>query len=363
MTDKIKTLKEAEDETYESEDFQDVPPTDIVAYNELRSCADLFRMYEDEALDIKPSFQREVAWKGPAQTRFIDSLIKQLPIPSLCFSYDYKNEEWQVIDGLQRVSSIIRFLDEDSGWILASLDDIDPRITNKSVKDFKKKGSDLNKLRRRVENATLPITVLRCDPSLESHSNYLFTIFHRLNTGGTKLNNQEIRNCIYSGSFNELLKTLDAESDWLRLHKLQQPVNDRFRRQELILRFFAFYDSFETYKEGLAKFLNNYMRAHRKEASKALSDKHLLFKRVLAVVVTKLEAKLVNKINMTFLEALLVGIARNIENVEVMTVADIEIRYEQLKADSELSDEKLVEGLSKTVRVQGRLNAAVSVFR
>ncbi|WLH46674.1 DUF262 domain-containing protein [Pseudomonas beijingensis] len=363
MSDITDKLEEVENATYENEDFQDVPPTDIVAYNELRSCADLFRMYEDEALDIQPSFQREIAWKGPAQTRFVDSLIKQLPIPSLCFSYDYKNEEWQVIDGLQRVSSIIKFLDDDSDWVLASLDDIDPRIANKSVKEFKKKGSELNKLRRRVENATLPITVLRCDPSLESHSNYLFTIFHRLNTGGTKLNNQEIRNCIYSGPFNDLLKTLDAEPDWLLLHKLETPVNDRFRRQELILRFFAFFDTFETYKEGLAKFLNNYMRSHRKDPAQVIIDKHKLFNRVLAVVVGKLKGKIGERVNITFLEALLVGIARNIDNVEVMTVPDIENRYDQLKANDELSEEKLVEGLSKTVRVQGRLKAAENAFR
>lgn len=161
-------IEVAESASYEEGDFQDVPPSDIVAYNELRSCADLFRMYEDDSLDISPTFQREVAWKGPAQTRFIDSLIKQLPIPSLCFSYDYKNEEWQVIDGLQRISSVIRFLDEKSDWVLASLEDVDPRITNKRVKEFHKKGTELNRLRRRVENATLPITVLRCDPSLES---------------------------------------------------------------------------------------------------------------------------------------------------------------------------------------------------
>lgn len=363
MSDVIGTLEDVENATYENEDFQDVPPSDIVAYNELRSCADLFRMYEDEALDIQPSFQREIAWKGPAQTRFIDSLIKQLPIPSLCFSYDYKNEEWQVIDGLQRVSSIIKFLDDDSDWVLASLDDIDPRIANKSVREFKKKGSDLNKLRRRVENATLPITVLRCDPSLESHSNYLFTIFHRLNTGGTKLNNQEIRNCIYSGPFNELLKQLDADPNWLALHKLDKPVNDRFRRQELILRFFAFYDSFETYKEGLAKFLNNYMRSHRKDSEQAVNAKRAIFERVIAVVVEKLAGKLGERVNMTFLEALLVGIARNIDNVEAMAVPIIEERFEQLKEDEELSEEKLVEGLSKTVRVQGRLKAAENAFR
>lgn len=355
---------EAEEvKSYNEEDYQDVPPSDIVAYNELRSCADLFRMYEDGSLDISPSFQREVAWKSPAQTRFIDSLIKQLPIPSLCFSYDYKNEAWQVIDGLQRISSVIRFLDENSDWSLSDLSDIDPRISNRSVEEFRKKGTELNKLRRRVENATLPITVLRCDPSLESHSNYLFTIFHRLNTGGLKLNNQEIRNCIFSGKFNDLLRELDSNEDWLKLNGLAAATNDRFKRQETILRFFAFNEKYETYKEGLAKFLNDYMRENRNPAPKALDTKRQLFIRVIKAVREKLGPKIAQeRLNLSLFEALLVGVARNIDQVENIESADAEKRLSALKAHDEFSEAKLVEGLSKTVRVTGRLNAAVATF-
>ena len=64
-----------------------------------------------------------------------------------------------------------------------------------------------------MENLSLPITVLRCDYQKKNHAEYMFTIFHRLNTGGTKLNNQEIRNCIYSGSFNDFLKEMASGSD------------------------------------------------------------------------------------------------------------------------------------------------------
>lgn len=356
-------IEVAESASYEEGDFQDVPPSDIVAYNELRSCADLFRMYEDDSLDISPTFQREVAWKGPAQTRFIDSLIKQLPIPSLCFSYDYKNEEWQVIDGLQRISSVIRFLDEKSDWVLASLEDVDPRITNKRVKDFHKKGTELNKLRRRVENATLPITVLRCDPSLESHSNYLFTIFHRLNTGGVKLNNQEIRNCIYSGTFNEMLRELDQNPDWIAINGLKAPANDRFRRQEIILRFFAFNEHFEKYKEGLAKFLNNYMQANRNLGAEEIAQKKELFERIVKVIRLKLGKRVTQeRLTLSLFEALMVGVARNIDKVEALAPAEVGRRFDTLKGHEEFTEAKLVEGLSKTVRVAGRLNAAVRSF-
>lgn len=357
-------IETVESASYEEGDFQDVPPADIVAYNELRSCADLFRMYQDDSLDISPSFQREVAWKGPAQTRFIDSLIKQLPIPSLCFSYDYKKEEWQVIDGLQRISSVIRFLDEDSDWVLASLDDIDPRLGNRNVKDFRKKGTELNKLKRRVENATLPITVLRCDPSLESHSNYLFTIFHRLNTGGLKLNNQEIRNCIFSGKFNDLLRQLDHEGDWLALHGMDRPANDRFKRQEIILRFFAFFDGFETYKEGLARYLNNYMRANRNPTNAAIATKQNLFARVVKSIREKLGEEIAKeRLNLSLFEALLVGVARNIDAVERYSVAEMIQKFETLKGNEEFTEARLAEGLSKTIRVSGRMNAAIQSFQ
>jgi uncharacterized protein with ParB-like and HNH nuclease domain len=67
-------------------------------------------MHTQGILEIQPEFQREIVWKNPDQTRFIDSLVKQLPIPSMCFSLDYKAQKWQVIDGLQRMATIIRFL-------------------------------------------------------------------------------------------------------------------------------------------------------------------------------------------------------------------------------------------------------------
>lgn len=356
-------IKISEDATFQDGDFQEIPPGDIVAYNELRSCADLFRMYESDALDISPSFQRDVVWKSPAQTRFIDSLIKQLPIPSLCFSYGYKTEEWQVIDGLQRISTLIKFLNKDSDWVLSTLPDIDPRISGVAVAEFHKKTGDLNKLKRRVENATLPVTVLRCDPSLESHSNYLFTIFHRLNTGGVRLNNQEIRNCIYSGELNNLLKQLDGDRTWLKINGLTRETADRFKRQEVILRFFAFYDQYEDYTEGLARFLNNYMRKNRHMPEAMINSKKELFTKTIGIIHTKLGNKVnQQKINLALFEALLVGIGRNIDKLSNEQPARIIKRFDALVAHEEFSEGQLLEGLSKTARVLGRLNAAVKLF-
>lgn len=67
-----------------------MPPPDIIAFNEQRSCADIFRMYQKGQIEISPDFQRGEVWRNSAQTLFIDSLMKQLPIPSMCLYIDMR---------------------------------------------------------------------------------------------------------------------------------------------------------------------------------------------------------------------------------------------------------------------------------
>ena len=270
------TLTKLEEESFETDDTEQVPPVDIVAYNELRSCADLFRMYTQNILDTQPEFQRDIVWKGTEQTRFVDSLIKQLPIPSMCFAMDHKAQRWLVIDGLQRISTIVKFL-EGGPWRLAKLDDIDQGIAGKPVAELKLENSSFHHYYTRVENLSLPITVLRCDFKKQSHMQYLFTIFHRLNTGGVKLNNQEIRNCIYGGSFNDLLRELDGHKQWRRLNRMAPNKAYRFVKQEVILRVIAFHDRASAYEGHLAKFLNTYMHAHQREDERWINEKKTLF--------------------------------------------------------------------------------------
>ncbi|MDC4669194.1 DUF262 domain-containing protein, partial [Acinetobacter baumannii] len=75
-------LLEQEEELFDEDLEGETPPSDIIAFNELRSCADLFRMYKSNQLKIDPDFQRNLVWSISAKSRFIDSLAKQLPIPS-----------------------------------------------------------------------------------------------------------------------------------------------------------------------------------------------------------------------------------------------------------------------------------------
>jgi hypothetical protein len=355
------SLKDLEEEVSNADEPAQVPPGDIVAYNELRSCADLYRMHTQKILELHPEFQREVVWKGPAQTRFVDSLIKQLPIPSMCFAMDHKAQRWIVIDGLQRISTIVKFL-AGGDWTLSELDDVEPEIAGKSVAAIKTATDSLHAYYTRVENLSIPITVLRCNFDKRSHMNYLFTIFHRLNTGGVKLNNQEIRNCIYGGALNNLLKELDQVSDWRQLNKMEDGNSYRFTKQEIILRMLALFDRSAGYQGNLAGFLNDYMQDFRNPDSAFIDEKRLLFTRTVSCIQHRVFNDDPPTLSLTVLEALLYGVAKNIDDLEQTTGNEPKERFDKMLSHAEFSESALREGLAKKPRVISRLTTAEHIF-
>lgn len=344
----------------EDEDYNEAPPSDIVAFNELRSCADLVRMHNAGQLIIKPDFQRDVIWPNTAQTRFIDSLVKQLPIPSMCLSLDYKTEKRLMIDGLQRISSIIKFLDNKKEWRLSNLEDIDPRIAGKTNSYIKEKHFDIYS---RIENLTIPVTVLRCDYSKKSHMNYLFTIFHRLNTGGNKLSNQEIRNCIFDSRFNTTLRSLVENPNTRNLFSLEPEKSYRFAYEELFLRVFTFSESLDKYKGKLAKFLNDYMDEKRKASEEEINKKNIDMLRTIDLLYKEiLDGKPLPRLSKATTEAILVGIYTNIDNLEDMENKQLRQKLKKLRGDKNFSVESLKEGLSATDKVKQRIERALEIF-
>ena len=359
MRTELETLENAE---FWENDVNEQPPPDIFAFNELRSCADLFRMHEQKILDIQPEFQRDFVWKGPDQSRFIDSLIKQLPIPSLCFSYDAKQQKWLVIDGLQRISTIIRFL-SGADWKISVLEDIEPRISGVSAAAIKN-NADLAEFYRRVENSTIPITVLRCDYSNNHHLSYLFTVFHRLNSTGLKLNNQEIRNCIFSGAFNRLLRKLDDDPNWRKLNKMKKGEYYRMQKQELLLRFFAFQEELDQYTGSLASFLNAFMEKKRfinEEAANNNAEHFRKMAKVLYDATQNLNHK--GKISITLQDSLCYAIGKNIDSLVELTPLQVAGKIELVIGDTTFSEASLSEGLAKKQRLIDRMKKAEQLLR
>ena len=347
------------DELFEkSDDAQPVPPSDVVAYNELRSCADLVRMYSTGKLEIQPDFQRDVVWGQEEQARFIDSLVKQLPIPSMCFSLDYKSQKWKVIDGLQRMSSIIRFLGKES-WSIEAQSDIDPRLCGVTNVKLREGSEDQRRIYSQVEEVSIPITVIRCDYSQNSHMRYLFTIFYRLNLGGVRLTNQEIRNCIYSGAFNDMLKKFDkVNADWQMVKTRIWGGMDRFRSVEVLLRVLAFSSSYKSYDGNMAGFLNNYMHQnmHSGEAQTATKEQSLA--RAIAATKIALSQMSAGKRSLTLIEALLVGF---IGRTTDLRADEIETRVGALLQDSNFSEASKY-AIGSEQNVKRRLQKAVEIL-
>lgn len=333
-----------------------VPPADIVAFNELRSCADIKRMCDKGQIDLDPDFQRGEVWKNRAQTLFVDSLMKQLPIPSMCVSLDLHTNKRYVIDGLQRITTIKKFLSDDN-WTLSRIEDVDERLSGKKVGEIKRMNPKLFDL---IENVTIPITIIRCDYTKSDHMQYLFQIFYRLNSGGNKLYNQEIRNCIYQGKFNTLLKQLAITNEWLNFtNSTPQKVKEsRFGHEERILRFFAFYYNYENYKGKFASFLNDYMRDHIDISEQMINDFKSLLSRTLNIA-NKIEG-FANSKNAS--EALLIGIAKNVQQLELLNTQKLNSMYQIAINSPEFSEDALREGLGAQEKVKTRIIKAIESF-
>jgi hypothetical protein len=350
-----------QDATFQDSDAQQpIPPTDIVAYNELRSCADLVRMYVGGRLEIQPDFQREVVWDGKEQSRFIDSLVKQLPIPSMCFSLDSKTQRWKVIDGLQRMSTIIKFLSSPA-WQLADLSDIHPQLRLAKNSELRNGTEEQKRLYSFVEDVSIPITVIRCDYSKETHMRYLFTIFHRLNSGGVRLTNQEIRNCIYTGPFNDLLKQFDNKnSDWKLVKKRIWGSMDRFRSIEVLLRGMAFSDCLQKYDGNLARFLNDYMYLNSKLESDNLKTILIMLERVAFLTRSAIESA-PKKLPLASVEAVIVALCVHRDKIDTMSEKDANDKYKIMLTKKSFAQSARY-NVSSVENVKARLNDAIESF-
>lgn len=200
-------------------------------------------------ISLNIQYQRQYVWDRGKASRLIESLLLNIPIP-VCYFAEDENGIYEVIDGLQRLTTITSFLRNEltlTGLpVLSELegttyDELSPRD------------------RRRLENRTIRCIVITED----SHPDIKFDLFERLNTGAAMLTAQELRNSVYRGPFNDSIKDLASQEYLTNL--VGPSSNRRMDLEELILRFFALFDGLPTYKPPLRQFLNQYMRSHRNE--------------------------------------------------------------------------------------------------
>lgn len=229
-------------------------PSDMSSCHEQRSCADLHRLIEDGELELRPPWQRELVWTNENKTRFIDSLARMMPVPSVMVCHDLDTGNRYVIDGLQRLSTIRQYF-TDQDWVFTDTPDVTPALRGRLVREVRLR----RELHRAIINHSLPVTLITYRSSNPAHTEHLFSIFYRVNSGSVRLNSQEIRNAIYQGRFNDMLKRCDENLAWRAITKRPGEEGDRYTYREIILRAFALVDRAEVFKGTLNTFLNTYM--------------------------------------------------------------------------------------------------------
>lgn len=229
-------------------------PHDMVTAHEQRSCADLNRMIDEGELELHPPWQRELVWTDEGKARFLDSLARGMPIPSVMVCHDKDTGNRYVIDGLQRLSTIRMYFSEDD-WAVPSEPDIDCALRGRTLRELR----SVKEVNRAIVNHTLPITSITYRSSEPTHTEHLFSIFFRVNSGSVRLNTQEIRNAIYQGRFNDMLRSCDEDFAWRVVTRRPEAGGDRFAYREIILRAFALVDRAQSFSGTLNTFLNRYM--------------------------------------------------------------------------------------------------------
>ena len=155
----------------------------------------------------------------------------------------------------------------------------------------------------------------------------IFHIFERLNTGGTQLVGQEVRNCIYQGSFNELLKDLNKNENWRKIYG-SKIVNKRQRDIELILRFFALLKDKNRYEKPMKDFLSNFMAINKDSPENEIVKLKSLFAACCDKIVDLLGKNpfhIYKVINVAVFDSVFTLTAENIDRIPKISKLDLRI--------------------------------------
>ena len=208
----------------------------------------VMRKVERGEINLQPQFQRKVVWDDVRQSRLIESILIRIPLPS--FYLDAKDDnEWLVVDGLQRLWTLDRFFNKKD-LRLENLEFLGAQLNGKNFDELPRR------FQRQIEETHLNLYVIKPDTPPEVK----FTIFYRINTGGMVLSAQEIRHCLYQGTATDLLIKL-ADSKEFHSATTRSINTKRMDDRECVLRYCAFHlKPYTEYKESdFNKFLSSTM--------------------------------------------------------------------------------------------------------
>jgi hypothetical protein len=307
---------------------------------------ELVRMSNEGELTRAPEYQRQFRWDEEQESKLVESIFLGLPVPAIYVATN-RDGTWELIDGLQRVSTLIHYV-ADSPESLAAVGKGAPlELAGLAKLSF------FNGMTFAALPTSLQLTFLKGPLRLtalsdKSDVDVRFDLFERLNTGGIALAPQQIRTCVFRGRFSELLRELASLEDFTQLVKLQEGNRDDGTREELVLKFFAYLEKRDQFQGRVKEFLNQYMRDlppdHDYESRRQLFQE----------VVSKLRAVVRGPISpQSLVEAVLVGAAELIQGGarELSPVGDW------------LNDQELTRFSTKDTNTRSHLNGRIERAR
>ena len=204
-----------------------------------KSTSDLYRMIIEGELILQPEYQRNFVWTTKTMSKFIESLLLSIPIPTI-FLAENKDDTYEVIDGQQRLTTIFAFmkdgnvtenpkidneLKEFPVLTLNGLETLD-QYNRKTYKTFE------DSIRRKFNNVSVPVVIIKKD----STEDIKYDIFSRINSGSVKLNSQELLNVMYRGTLIKKLNEVALDDKVDEVFGNRPILKKRFGYQELLLR-------------------------------------------------------------------------------------------------------------------------------
>lgn len=204
-----------------------------------KSTSDLFRMIVEGELNLQPDYQRRFVWDKKTMSKFIESLLLSIPIPTI-FLAENSDDTFEVIDGQQRLTTIFAFMKSklvanEIEKLPYNLREIDVLALNglETLKQFNRKSYyDMVDIQRKFNNVSLPVVIIKKD----STEAIKYDIFSRINSGSIKLNNQELLNVMYRGELIESLNTASQQETVDKLFGRRPVLKKRFGYHEILLR-------------------------------------------------------------------------------------------------------------------------------
>jgi len=327
-------IEEAEDlqnvtDEAEGEDHLTKPFT-ISSYGADYTVDSLVKRMETESFFVPP-FQRSLVWNVKQASRFIESLLMGLPVPGIFVFREAHTNRHLIVDGQQRLRTLQAFYNGIFRGAEFRLLDVRTQWLEKTYKQL----DSSDKLR--LDDSVIHTTIFRQDQP-ENNIDSIYEVFERINTGGIKLSDQEIRVCVNFGPFTELLKNLNENTYWRGLYGTKSV---RLKDQELILRFLALLYDFESYSRPMRVFLNRFMEKNTNIDEMRSDEYSQRFNNTIQYVSETLERRAFRperSLNTAVFDAVMVGLADRLSKGRIHDSNAFLAAYDKLLSDASFKD-------------------------